>query len=243
MKLFIRSFIPIVVALLVTGCATVPTETSEATKAGAKRWGHIVDTAFVAEHAVIPIRKDVVIVDARPPRMYDKGHIPTAINILDTKFKEMSYQLPEDKKMSVIFYCGGQKCFKSHKAAFMAEALGYTNITVYADGMPVWSKSGNFASVSTAYIKKLVAKPGKTVIIDTRPGRKFKKGAVPGAINIPATRFDLAKLPEEKKTPLIFYCGGFKCKLSLKAATKAKAAGYTNVKLYQAGYPAWKAAQ
>jgi rhodanese-related sulfurtransferase len=47
------------------------------------------------------------------------------------------------------------------------------------------------------------------------------------------------KLPADKETRLIFYCGGNKCPLSLKSATKAKALGYTNIMLFQAGYPAW----
>ena len=50
------------------------------------------------------------------------------------------------------------------------------------------------------------------------------------------------KLPADKKTRLIFYCGGPKCPLSLKSANKAKALGYTNIMLFQAGYPAWKKA-
>ncbi len=41
---------------------------------------------------------------------------------------------------------------------------------------------------------------------------------------------------------LVFYCGGFKCKLSHKSAAKSMAMGYTNVKVFSAGYPAWKKA-
>ena len=39
---------------------------------------------------------------------------------------------------------------------------------------------------------------------------------------------------------MIFYCGGLKCKLSHKSAAKAIALGHTNVKVFSAGYPAWK---
>jgi rhodanese-related sulfurtransferase len=67
------------------------------------------------------------------------------------------------------------------------------------------------------------------------------KGHIPGAINIPNTFFDkqVDKLPVDKETRLVFYCGGYKCPLSVKSATKARALGYTNVMLFQAGYPAW----
>ncbi|MEN8198387.1 MAG: rhodanese-like domain-containing protein, partial [Pseudomonadota bacterium] len=62
-------------------------------------------------------------------------------------------------------------------------------------------------------------------IVDSRPARKkYDKGHVPGAINIPNTFFDkqVDKLPTDKATRLIFYCGGNKCPLSVKSATKAK---------------------
>ena len=86
---------------------------------------------------------------------------------------------------------------------------------------------------------------GKATVIDARPTkRKYAKGHVPGAISIPNTQFDKLThmLPVEKSAPLIFYCGGMKCPLSVKSAIKAKALNYTNVKVFQGGYPEWKKA-
>ncbi len=67
----------------------------------------IVDTEYVAQHVVIPPRDDVMIVDSRPSRKYDKGHIVTAVNIPDTQFEKLTNLLPEDKSTQLIFYCGG----------------------------------------------------------------------------------------------------------------------------------------
>ncbi len=80
------------------------------------------------------------------------------------------------------------------------------------------------------------------MVIDSRPPRKFAKGHVPGSINIPTTRIEELQsgLPEDKASELIFYCGGYTCPLSTKGAAKAKALGYTNLKVYQAGWPDWK---
>ena len=47
-------------------------------------------------------------------------------------------------------------------------------------------------------------------------------------------------LPQDKDAPLVFYCGGHACKLSHKSAKKAIALGYSNVKVFSAGYPGWK---
>jgi rhodanese-related sulfurtransferase len=50
------------------------------------------------------------------------------------------------------------------------------------------------------------------------------------------------QLPADKGTPLVFYCGGLKCRLSHKSAKKAIDLGYTKVKVFAEGYPAWVAA-
>jgi rhodanese-related sulfurtransferase len=50
------------------------------------------------------------------------------------------------------------------------------------------------------------------------------------------------QLPADKSTPLVFYCGGLKCRLSHKSAKKAIDLGYTKVKVFAEGYPAWVAA-
>jgi rhodanese-related sulfurtransferase len=81
------------------------------------------------------------------------------------------------------------------------------------------------------------------VLVDSRPKRKkYDKGHVPTAISIPDSQFDKFKdqLPPDKAKTLVFYCGGLKCPLSHKSAKKAIGLGYTNVKVFSSGYPAWK---
>jgi len=133
----------------------------------------------------------------------------------------------------------------SHKSAWKAEKLGYTNVKVYSAGYPDWIKQkGNYGSVSVEYVAKQI-EDNKTVIIDARPNKtKFVKGHIPTAINIPFTQFkDLnGKLPRDLNTPIIFYCGGLKCKLSHKSAAAALEMGYTNITVFSTGYPSWKKA-
>lgn len=211
-----------------------------------KQYPNIVDYAFVAENATLPLKKKVMTIDARPKaRKYDKGHIPGAVSIPFSSFDKMTDMLPENKKTLLIYYCGGLKCALSHKSAFAAEKLGYTNIKVYAAGYPDWKKNGGLQGVDVAHIKKLVDSKAKVVIIDSRPKkRKYDKGHIPGAISIFDKDFDKLKgqLPADKATPLYFYCGGLKCKLSPNSAKKAIALGYTKVYIVPGGYPAWKKA-
>jgi len=221
--------------------------TSTAQAAGAwQKYPHVVDVKFVMDYAVIPIRGDVAIIDSRPTaRKYGVGHIPTAISIPDRKFGKMTNLLPADKSTLLIFYCGGLKCPLSHKSAYKAEKMGYTNVKVYAAGYPDWIKHGNLGSVSVAYLKKMIDKKADMIIVDARPkARKYDKGHVPTAISIPLRKFDKMAhmLGTDKAKPLFFYCGGMKCPLSPKSAAKAVKLGFTNVMLFQAGYPAWKKA-
>ncbi len=208
-------------------------------------YSKVVDYNFVKDYAVIPKRNDVAIIDSRPmKRRFNNGHIPGAISIPNTQFDKMVGALPKDKTKMLIFYCGGFKCPLSHKSAFKAEKLGYTNIRVYAAGFPDWVSKGRLSSVSAAYVKTRL-RQGKATVIDARPmKRKYAKGHVPGAINIPNTQFKKLThlLPADKSSSLIFYCGGMKCPLSVKSAGKAKALGYTNIKVFQGGYPEWKRA-
>ncbi len=203
---------------------------------------NLVDTDFVKPYVEIPPRKDVTLIDARPAaRQYDPGHLPGAINVPDSKFDQMTNLLPADKAKLVIVYCGGLECMLSHNVAHKLEKLGYSNIKVYPEGNPEWAKRGLPLAVSTAYVKKLMDDKEKFVLIDARPKRVFDKGYIPGAINISDTDFEknVDKLPADKATPLIYYCGGLECVLSDKSADKARKLGYTNVKTYPDGFPEW----
>ena len=203
----------------------------------------LVDYDFVRQNVSIPPKKGVMIIDSRPAaRQYDPGHIPGAINIPDSQFDKLVDKLPADKATLLLFYCGGLECMLSHNSAFKAEKLGYTNIKVYPAGSPEWKAKGAQISVSAAYIKKLMEDKAPYVLIDARPKRVADKGMIPTAINISDSEFDkhVDKLPADKATPLIYYCGGLECVLSDNSAEKAKKAGYTNVLTYPPGYPEWE---
>jgi rhodanese-related sulfurtransferase len=203
----------------------------------------LVDYDFVKQQVSIPPKKGVMIIDSRPAaRQYDPGHIPGAINIPDSQFDKLVDKLPADKSTLLLFYCGGLECMLSHNSAFKAEKLGYTNIKVYPAGSPDWKAKGGPISVSAAYLKKLAEDKTPHVLIDARPKRVADKGMIPGAINISDTEFDknVDKLPADKATPLIYYCGGLECVLSDNSAEKARKLGYTNVLTYPPGYPEWE---
>lgn len=234
-----RSLSFVAVLLFAASTASVQAETLQPKEGW---YPKLVDYAFMKENVDIPPKKGVTIVDSRPTaRKFDPSHIPGAINIPESKFGQMTDLLPADKAALLIFYCEGVECMLSHKSAFSAEKLGYTNIRVYAAGNPEWVAKGELQAVSGAYIKKLIDDKANFMLIDARPKRVFDKGAIPTAVNIPDSEFDkhVAKLPKDKATPLVYYCGGLECVLSNKSAAKARNLGYTDVKTYPEGYPEW----
>lgn len=206
----------------------------------------LVDAGFVKKYSVVPPPDGAMIIDSRPTaRKYDPGHIPTAVNIPDTQFEKMTDLLPKDKAATLIFYCDGVECMLSHKSAFKAEKLGYSNVQVYAEGYPDWIAKGNLGAVSVAYIKKLIDEKAPMTLVDSRPReRKYDKGHIPGAISIPDTQFEKMsdKLPADKSAPLFFYCDGLNCKLSGNSAERAVRLGYTKVMVVPEGWPAWEKA-
>jgi rhodanese-related sulfurtransferase len=204
----------------------------------------IVDVDFVISKVTIPMAEDVMIIDARPYKgKYAKGHIPGAVSISFSQFDKKINLLPRDKNTLLLYYCQGVKCKLSHKSATKAKALGYTNVKVFAKGFPEWMKQGGaYASISVEQVAKQIA-ANETLIVDARPQKpKYDKGHIPTAVSIPFSQFDTfkGKLPRELSTPIIFYCGGLKCRLSHKSAAKAIAMGYQNVSVFSKGYPQWK---
>ncbi|MBC8247120.1 MAG: rhodanese-like domain-containing protein [Deltaproteobacteria bacterium] len=99
----------IAVALLLGSASLLAAASTTADKGDTSwRFHDIVGVEFVKKNAVMPKPENVLIIDSRPKRAkYDKGYIPTAINIPDRNFDKMIDKLPADKNTLLIFYCGG----------------------------------------------------------------------------------------------------------------------------------------
>ncbi len=92
-------------------------------------------------------------------------------------------------------------------------------------------------------MKGIPAKNKKLVIVDSRPKNEWRKASIPGSINIPLVDLEsgngIKKLPPDKNTMLVFYCGGYHCRMAPSGASFAVKEGYKNVRIYHAGYPDW----
>ena len=170
--------------------------------------------AAAAEHRVISTaelktlmddRKEFVLVDTRTPEEFQEAHIKTAISIPEKTFETQRSLLPPDENILIVLYCNGVKCGKSRKAAKKAEAAGYRNLAIYAEGFPVWEEQGHAivagpehakkietAKVKPAELKQLLDATGADiVIVDVRDEAEFKEGHIPTAVNMPVETFAL----------------------------------------------------
>ena len=191
-----------------------------------------------------------LVIDARNPEEYDEVHIKNAVNIPVSKLEKDPALLPADKKQGIVFYCNGIKCGKSTKAAQIAASLGYSNLMVYAEGMPVWEEKGMSIYAGPNYEKKIEtsmlkphelkalmdSKPATLIIVDVRDKSEYDQGHIPGAINIPVTNFALQSGVLEKDKRIIVYCnsGG----RSYNAYRKLQKMAYPNIS--QVIFADWK---
>lgn len=193
-----------------------------------------------------------MLIDARNPEEYREAHIPGAINIPQKNFDKFLGLLPSDKKMMMVFYCNGVKCGKSKKAAKSAMELGYTEVYVYSEGMPVWEevgysfyKGGDYENriettkIPPEELKKLAdTNPENLQIVDVRDVEEFAEGHIPGSINLPLASFASKSGLLDKKKKVVVYCnsGG----RSYGAYRKLMKLGYKNIA--QAIFADWKEA-
>lgn len=219
---------------------------SEAVDALVKKYNQVeVDFNYVMEKVGDGTKKGAkaIILDARPEAKYNKSHIPTALPMPDTTYKKYLHYLDgKSQKDEIIIYCGGPKCHKSPELGNILKKLGYSNIKIYRGGSPEWKKKA-YMDIGLDYAYSLYQK-NQALFIDARPGAKFRKSSVIGALSLPDTLFDKmwGRLPIDTRTPVVTFCGGYECHKSHVVAKKMVAMGYTNVMTLSAGLPAWKKA-
>ncbi len=96
--------------------------------------------------------KNVTVIDVNGSASYQAGHIPSALDFSAVK-DDFASKLPTDKGALVVAYCGNPKCSAYAKAAKAAEALGYTNVKHFSEGIDGWKKAGEPTEKASASTK------------------------------------------------------------------------------------------
>jgi rhodanese-related sulfurtransferase len=193
-----------------------------------------------------PKAGNFVLIDSRPPSRYHEGHIPGAVSIpfadMEKTDKEgkADARLPEDKGRMLIFYCGGITCPLSPKAATLALKQGYTNVRVFHEGEPVWSKADHPLESSPKQIKE-----GNILLIDLRSPAQFAAGHIERAVNLPladlSSKYSEATFPEYKGSLIVFTSDSM---ADMEAAVEQmKDWGFTRATIFSGGAERWKKAE
>lgn len=89
------------------------------------------------------LEKDsALLMDARPRKKYLASTIPGSLYMYDVDIDRLSSRFPVNKNETIIAFCGGYQCDKSHIVANKLIAEGYTDVRVFAAGLPSWKKAG-----------------------------------------------------------------------------------------------------
>ena len=100
-----------------------------------------VDAEATAE--LIVNTPNLLIVDARKEVEYSKGHIQGSVSLLNTEMTldKLSKHAP-DKSTPVLFYCNGERCLRSSRAAVKALEWDYKLIYWFRGGWNEWVDKG-----------------------------------------------------------------------------------------------------
>ncbi len=85
--------------------------------------------------------KKVTLLDVNGTNVYEKGHIPGAIDFTKEK-ANIASKLPKDKAALIVAYCANENCPAYQQGAKAAKELGYTNVKHYAKGIMGWKDAG-----------------------------------------------------------------------------------------------------
>lgn len=123
----------------------------------------------------------------------------------------------------------------STKNAGLAQKLGYTNVRVFLDGEPAWSKAGHPVYASNTFVRE-----GNIVLLDLRADGSPVKGRIPRAVSVPYDELDdrLDDIP--RNAPVIIYSD--KASEVMSAYEELHDEGFKNVSLVKGNYKGWAAA-
>ncbi len=101
--------------------------------------------------------------------------------------------------------------------------------------------SAEFGEITHEQLKKAI-KDGQVFLIDVNKEERYVKEHIANATSFYDEDFE-KKLPPDKTSLVVAYCGGPKCMAWEKAALKMQSLGYTNVMHYKSGINGWLEAE
>jgi rhodanese-related sulfurtransferase len=89
-----------------------------------------------------------VVIDVRPPRHYEKGHVPGAISVYSKWIEGRLPELEPYRERGIVVYCGDG--LNSKRAGVKLLTEGFRKVYVMQGHLPRWKKLGYPLEVSPA---------------------------------------------------------------------------------------------
>ena len=123
-----------------------------------------------------------VVFDARPPQEYAMAHIPGSLNLDEKQLGRIAQNYP-DPATSMVVYSNGPFCDWARRGSDVLVRLGYSRVSRYQLGLPVWRILGYAAETSLQGFRQ-VFRAGNAVIVDARSRDEYASGSIPAAQSI-----------------------------------------------------------
>jgi len=206
-------------AFFIAGCATTGKEMQSQNTVPAEQPAKpaVKTVADMAMESNLPIvnfdyvmqnldNSNVVFIDARPARLFAKGHIPGAVNLEQMKFEKVypefaALNIPKDKE---LIFGIGKDCPLSYNDALSLRKVGYTNLKLYIKP-EIWLNAG--------YLQ-----------LEEKEAVKMVKNAV-------VLKPSESAAPSDKEAVIIIHSQG-DAKPAFKMIDDLRSAGYTKLYYY-----------
>lgn len=211
------------------------------------------DLSFAELLALIDSERPYLLLDARSPKSYADGHLPTAVNFPGYLFDEAEIPgLPPDLDLPIVAYCSGSHCGLGEFVTERLALMGYSHVFVYLEGVEGWVTHGqllltgrheNLPSIDLHDLTALLATGAKISLLDARAPAEFAQGAAPGAVNLPLKdcRPRGPGIPQALDRTIVVYGQSVWDTRGFHLADRLQSMGFRRVLLFRPGFRAWPA--
>jgi hydroxyacylglutathione hydrolase len=170
------------------------------------------------------------IVDMRPGREYDRGHIPGSYCIgFDGPFSAWVGWVIGPERPLVLVGGSPEQLRDAHRQLFR---IGYDAVLGYLDGgLEAWAASGReLRTFETAEVEDMatwILSSEPTTVIDARDEDEWVHGHVPGAVHLPVAAIEHHAHEIPREAPVAVHCGvGYRAGI---AASLLEQAGFERI--------------